>query len=75
VEVPIEYDGITFDEGFRMDILVQDMVIAEVKAVDNVNPVWQADVLSHLKVTHRRLGFVINFNVPQIKNRIKRLIL
>ncbi len=49
VDFPIQYDGITFDEGLRLDILVEQKVIIEVKAVDQVNPVWQAQVLSHLK--------------------------
>lgn len=75
LRVPIEYDGIRFDEALRLDILVEDLVIAEIKAVDQVNSVWQAQVLSHLKLTGRRLGFVINFNVAQIKNGIKRVIL
>lgn len=75
VVLPIEYDGLKFDEGLRIDILVEDLVIAELKAVDQVNAVWQAQVLSHLRLAKLRLGFVINFNVPQIKNGIKRVIL
>jgi GxxExxY protein len=75
VDIPIQYDGITFDEGLRLDILVENLVIVEVKAVDLVNPVWQAQVLSHLKLTNRRLGYLINFNVPKIKEGIKRIIL
>ena len=74
-EIPIQYDGITFDEGLRLDLLVEDKVIIETKAVDEVNPVWQAQVLSHLKLTGLRLGYLINFNVPLIKNGIKRIIL
>jgi len=73
-EVPIQYDGITFDEGMKLDLLVEDIVIIETKAVDEVNPVWQAQVLSHLKLTSLRLGYLINFNVPLIKNGIKRII-
>jgi len=75
VEIPIVYDGITFDEGLRLDVLVEDKIICEIKAVDNVNPVWQAQVMSHLKLTGNRLGFLINFNVPIIKNGIKRIII
>ena len=73
--LPIVYDGITFDEGLRLDLLVNDLVICEIKAVDIVNPVWEAQVLSHLKLTNRRLGFIINFNVPLIKNGLKRMVL
>ena len=75
VEVPIVYDGITFDEGLRLDVLVEELVISELKAVDTMNPVWEAQVLSHLKLTGKRLGFLINFNVPVMKDGIKRIIL
>ena len=75
VEVPIKYDGITFDEGLRLDLLIERKVIIEIKAVDEINPVWQAQVLSHLKLTGLRLGYLINFNVPLIKQGIKRIIL
>jgi GxxExxY protein len=74
LDIPIQYDGITFDEGLRLDILVENMVIVEIKAVDQVNPVWQAQVLSHLKLTKLRLGYLINFNVSRIKDGIKRFI-
>lgn len=75
VEVPIKYDGITFDEGLRLDLLIEAKVIIEIKAVDEINPVWQAQILSHLKLTGLRLGYLINFNVPLIKQGIKRIIL
>lgn len=75
VDIPIKYDGIIFEEGLRLDLLVEEKVIVEIKAVDQVNPVWQAQVLSHLKLTGLRLGYLINFNVPLIKHGIKRVIL
>ena len=71
---PIVYDGIEFDEGLRLDLLVEGKVICELKAVDQVNPVWQAQVLSHMTLLNKRLGFLINFNVPIIKLGIKRFI-
>ena len=74
VDIPIVYDGITFDEGFRLDVLVEDLIICEIKAVDQENPVWRAQILSHLKLLNKRLGFLINFNVPVIKSGIKRII-
>lgn len=74
IEIPIEYDGIVFEEGFRLDLLVEDYVIIEIKAVEQSNPVWQAQIISHLKLTNGSLGFLINFNVPLIKNGIKRFI-
>ncbi|MBI4746404.1 MAG: GxxExxY protein [Deltaproteobacteria bacterium] len=75
VDIPIEYDGIFFDEGLRLDVLVEELIICELKAVDEVNPVWEAQLLSHLKLCGKRLGFLINFNVPLIKNCIKRIVL
>ena len=75
VDIPIAYDGMIFDEGLRLDVLVEDLVICELKAVDEIHPVWKAQIISHLKLTGKRLGFLINFNVPLIKNGIKRFII
>ncbi len=75
IDIPIVYDGLVFDEGLRLDVLVDKLVICELKAVDEINPVWEAQILSHLKLTDKRLGFLINFNVPLIKNGIRRFIL
>jgi len=75
VDIPIVYDEMIFDEGLRLDVLVEELIVCELKAVDEMNPVWEAQILSHLKLTGKRLGFLINFNVPLIKNGIKRFIL
>jgi GxxExxY protein len=75
VNVPIEYDGIRFDEGLRLDVLVADRVICELKAVETMKPVHLAQILTQLKLTGKRLGFLINFNVPVIKRGIRRVIL
>ncbi|MDA3814178.1 MAG: GxxExxY protein [Candidatus Cloacimonetes bacterium] len=75
MNVPIVYDGVSFEEGYRIDILVEDQIIVEMKAAENYNPVWQAQVLSYLKVTGKRLGLIINFNVPLLKNGVQRVIL
>lgn len=72
VILPIFYDGLEFDEGLRLDILVEEIIVCEIKAVNDVNPVWQAQLLSHLKLTGNRVGFVINFNVGLIKDGIRR---
>lgn len=56
VPVPIVYDGITFDEGFRLDLLVDDLVVCEIKAVETPQDVWYAQILSHLRLTQKRLG-------------------
>jgi GxxExxY protein len=74
IDMPIIYDGVTLNEKLRLDIIVENTVIVEVKAVETVNPVWQAQIISHLKLTDNQLGFLINFNVPLIKNGIKRFI-
>lgn len=74
MDIPITFDGLFFEEGLRLDMLVNDLVICELKALENVNPVWEAQLLSHLKLTGKRLGYLINFNVPLIKNGIKRMI-
>jgi len=68
------YDGQKFDEGLRMDVLVDDLVICELKAVETINPLWKAQIISHLKLTKLRLGYLINFYVPLIKDGIKRYI-
>ena len=75
VSVPIHYGDLTFDEGFRLDLLVQGCVVCEIKAVEKHNTVWEAQLLSYMKLTGCRLGLLINFNVPVIKNGIKRMIL
>lgn len=75
VAVPIAYDGITFDEGLRLDVLVEERVICELKAVETMHPVFLAQLLTQLKLTRKRLGFLINFNVPLIKEGIKRVVL
>jgi len=75
VIVPITYDNIQFDEGFRLDVLVEDLVICELKAVDSFLPIYTAQLLSYLKLTGKRLGYLINFNVPLIKHGIKRVVL
>jgi GxxExxY protein len=75
VDVSIVYQNLIFNEGLRLDVLVENTIICELKAVDVVNPVWEAQIISHLKLANKRLGFLINFNVPLIKHGIKRFIL
>ena len=75
VNIPIVYDGLSFEEGYRIDILVENQIIVELKAAENYNPVWKAQVLSYLKVTGKRLGLLINFNVPLLKDGVQRVIL
>jgi len=75
VDIPITYDNIVFDEGLRLDVFVEDEIICELKAVDEMNSVWEAQILSHLKLTGKRLGFLINFNVANIGTGIKRFVI
>ena len=73
--VLILYDSLTIDEGLRIDILVDDLIIIELKAQENYHPVWEAQLLSYLKLTNKRLGYILNFHVPLMKDGIKRMIL
>ena len=57
-----------------MDLLIEDLVICELKAVEQVNPVWEAQIISRLKLTGLRLGYLINFNVSKIKDGIRRFV-
>jgi GxxExxY protein len=75
VVVPIVYDGLRFDEGLRLDVLVEERIICELKAVEVVHPVHTAQILTQLKLAGKRLGFLINFNVPLIKKGITRIAL
>jgi len=73
--VPVCYKGVQLDCGFRLDLLVQDKVVVEVKAVDNLNAVHQAQGLTYLKLTGYRLGMLLNFNERSMRSGIKRLVL
>lgn len=73
--VPIIYDGLSFDNGLRLDVLVEDLIICELKAIEILRPVHTSQLLTYLKLSEKRLGFLINFNVPIIKQGIKRIIL
>jgi len=75
VDLPISYKGeLLFNDGLRMDVFVDELVICELKAVQEVHPLWTSQILSHLKLTKLRLGYLINFNVPRIKDGIKRFV-
>ncbi|MBY0476291.1 MAG: GxxExxY protein [Chitinophagaceae bacterium] len=74
-EVPIIYQTLKIDDGLRLDLLVDNLVIVEFKAQENFHPVWEAQILSYLKLSQKRLGFLLNFHVPLMKDGIKRIIL
>jgi len=66
------YDGIYFEEALRCDVFVDETIIVELKAVDQMNTVWEAQVLSHLKLSNKHVGFLVNFNVALIRDGIRR---
>jgi len=70
--VPITYKNIKLDCGYRIDILVENIVIIELKTVDAINPVHEAQILTYLKFANKKIGLLINFNVILLKNGIKR---
>ena len=74
VTVPIIYEGVTLDTGLRLDVVVADRIVVELKAVDKLIPLFDAQVLTYLKLTGLELGLLINFNVALIKHGIKRIV-
>jgi GxxExxY protein len=74
VELPVIYDEIKLDIGFRLDLLVTDSIVVELKAVDKVTPVHEAQLLTYLKLGNFKLGLLINFNVTLLKDGIKRMV-
>lgn len=73
--VELIYDKLVISDGLRIDILVDDLIIVELKAQDIYHPVWDAQLLSYLRLTQKRLGYVLNFHVPLMKDGVKRMIL
>ncbi|MDO8842379.1 GxxExxY protein [Methanocalculus sp.] len=74
VVIPIIWDGQTYDEGFRADLIVEDKVIIELKSVERIAPVHGKQLLTYIRLTNRRLGLIVNFGEAQIKNGIKRVV-
>jgi len=74
VGIPIEYQGIKFDEGFRADILVENRVIIELKSVESVNKAHKKQVLTYLRLTGCKLGYLLNFGEAFMKDGISRII-
>jgi GxxExxY protein len=72
--VPIIYKGVTLDTRFRIDLIVEDQVIVEVKSVDAILPVHRAQLLTYLRLANCPVGLVINFNVPVLKDGVKRVL-
>jgi GxxExxY protein len=74
VPLPVVYKGIKLDCGYRMDVLVNDFIIIELKTVEKLLPIHEAQLLTYLKLYKRPLGLLLNFNVPALKDGIKRLV-
>ena len=74
VTLPVVYDGVRIDAGYRIDMLIQDCIIVENKAVAKLLPIHQAQLLAYLKLHDCRLGFLLNWNVPLMKQGIKRMV-
>jgi len=72
IAVPIDFRGVRLDCGYRIDLLVEDTIIVEIKAVERLLPLHDAQLLTYLKLARKRLGFLINFNVPKIRDGIRR---
>ncbi len=75
VELPVIYDSIRLESGFRIDVLVEEEIVVELKAVETMIPLYEAQIMTYLKLTGKRLGLLINFNVALLKDGIKRIIL
>lgn len=74
VAVPIQYKGLLFETAYRLDLLVAGKVIVELKVVESLSPLHKAQLLSYLRLTNKKLGLLINFNVPVLKDGIKRIV-
>ena len=74
VSLPVVFDGITIDIGYRLDLLVEDAVIVELKAVDSLLPIHKMQLLNYLRMSNKQLGLLLNFNVPSLKQGIVRLV-
>jgi GxxExxY protein len=75
VELPLSYKGINLDCGYRLDVIVEDIVVVELKAIEQILPIHQAQLMTYLRLTGKKVGLLINFNVAVLKNGIIRRVL
>jgi len=73
--LPVIYEDVKLDAGYRIDLLIEDVVIVELKAVEEIAPIHQAQIMTYLKLSGRKLGLLMNFNVTDMKKGIKRIIM
>ncbi len=71
--IPLIYEEVNLDCGYRLDLLVEDRIIVEIKAVESLNPLAFAQLLTYLKLYNRKIGLIINFNVQHLRDGIKRI--
>jgi len=74
LELPIEYDCLKIDAGYRIDVLVEGSVILELKTVQTLLPIHEAQLLSYLRLGHKQVGLLINFHVEHLRDGIKRMV-
>jgi len=74
VPLPVIYDGVRLDAGYRLDLVVEDMVVVELKAIEELAPIHQAQIISYLKLSGKPIGLLINFHTLHLKNGIKRFV-
>ena len=74
VAIPVLYDGLIFDEGFRADLVVNDLVVVELKSIESISPVHSKVLLTYLRLSNKRLGLLINFGAIRLKDGIRRVV-
>jgi GxxExxY protein len=74
VYLPVKYKGVSIDAGYRIDLIVEDSIIVELKAVESLTRIHTAQILAYLKLSNIKLGLLINFNVPRLRQGIKRIV-
>jgi len=75
IELPVIYKGLSLDCGYRIDVIVQDEVVLELKSVEKLLPIHQAQLLTYMRLSGKKVGLLINFNVPQLTQGIVRRVL
>lgn len=75
VAVPVMYEEIKLETAFRIDLLVENCVVVELKAVETMNPIYEAQLMTYLRLSNHRLGFLINFNVRRLKYGVQRIVI
>lgn len=74
VTIPLFYKGCELSKEFKIDVLVENEIVVEIKSVESMLPVFEAQIISYLKLTNKKLGFLVNFNVPLLKNGFRRFV-